>query len=232
MVTKSGFPNSAIKQEIDFRNNHKADFILTLKDFKENQYTEKIIDGIPLARIKKNKDEYIKKANKLWREYCIKYEKEISPNEYLEYIGKHLEDKIELLRDSDDEEIVQRLSDIIKNVSSKISVFDSNITVTLSHGDLQPGNIWVENITDKIYIIDWESVLIRSLWYDEVLLYEGLRMPNGLKKLFDLENSIRKYVLILEELLYRLDDVCCLPTDIRRKSLEGIANDFDVSNIK
>ena len=57
-------------------------------------------------------------------------------------------------------------------------------------------------------------------------------MPNGLKKLFDLDNSIRKYVLILEELLYRLDDVCCLPADIRRKSIDGIANDFDVSNIK
>ena len=151
VVTKSGFPNSAIKQEIDFRNKHKADFILPLKDFKENQYTEEIISGIPLARIKKNKDEYIKKANKLWREYCIKYEKEISPNEYLEYMKKSLEDKLEILHGSANEEIMQKLSDIIKAISSKISAFDSNITVTLSHGDLQPGNIWVENITDKIY---------------------------------------------------------------------------------
>ena len=97
---------------------------------------------------------------------------------------------------------------------------------------MQPGNIWIENITDKVFIIDWETAKLRSVWYDEFLLYEGLRMPWGLKKLFELEPSLRKYVVILEELLYRLEDACCLPNDIRRKTLDGISKDFDVSNIK
>ena len=232
VVTKSGFPNSAIKQEIEFRTNHKADFILPLKDFKENQYTEKIIDGVPLARIKKDREKYIESADKLWREYCAQYEKKVSPNKYLEYMEKSLEDKLGILCTNTDEETMLKLSNIIGTLSSKISAFDSDITLTLSHGDLQPGNIWVENVTDKVYIIDWESALLRSVWYDEVLLYEGLRMPGGLKKLFELKHSLRKYVLILEELLYRLDDVCCLPSDIRGKTLDGIAKDFDVSNIK
>ena len=232
VVTKSGFPNSAIKQEIEFRNNNKADFILPLKDFKENQYTERIINGVPLARIKKNKHKYIEKADKLWREYCIQYKKEVSANEYLEYMKNCIEEKLEILRTDTSKETMLKISNIIETISSKILSFDSNITLTLSHGDLQPGNIWVENVTDKVYIIDWESALLRSVWYDEVLLYEGLRMPGGLRKLFELKHSLRKYVLILEELLYRLDDVCCLPSDIRGKTLDGIAKDFDVSNIK
>lgn len=232
VVTKSGFPNSALKQEIDFRNNHKADFILPLKDFKENQYSEKIIDGIPLARVKKNKENYIEKANKIWREYTFKYDKNLTQNEYLEYMRKNLEDKLEILRSNTDEDTMLKLSDVIEKISSKITSFNSNITVTLSHGDLQPGNIWVESITDKLYIIDWESALLRSVWYDDILLYGDLRMPHGLKKLFELEPSLRKYVLILEELLYRLEDTCCLPADIREKALDGISKIFNVSNIE
>ncbi|MBE6732987.1 MAG: hypothetical protein E7561_03215 [Ruminococcaceae bacterium] len=232
VLTKSGFPNSAIKEEIDFRNNHKVDFILPLKNFKENQYTEEIIDGMPLARIKNDKEQYIETANKIWREYASKYDKEISPKEYCDIINKSLSEKLEILKSNIEDGAITKLQDTIKELCLKIILFDSSITITLSHGDLQPGNIWIENITDKVYIIDWETAKLRSVWYDEFLLYEGLRMPGGLNKLFELKPSLRKYVVILEELLYRLDDACCLPNDIRGKTLDGISNDFDVSNIK
>lgn len=232
VLTKSGFPNSAIKEEIDFRNEYKADFILPLRDFKENQYTEEIIDGIPLARIKNNKEENINKAYKIWREYGSNYDKEISPKEYIEYINESLAGKFDTLKNVINDDAIRKLQDTIKELCSIITSFNSKITLTLSHGDLQPGNIWVENNTDKVYIIDWETVKMRSVWYDEFLLYKGLRMLGGLKKLFELDSGLCKYVVILEELLYRIDDACCLPIDIRRKTIDGISKDFDVSNIK
>lgn len=232
VLTKSGFPNSAIKEEIEFRNEHKADFILPLKDFKENQYTEEIIDGTPLARVKSNKAKYIDNANKVWRKYTSNFDKEISSKEYCEFIDKSLVEKLEVLKNNTDGDSIEKIQNIIKELYTSIGTFNSNITLTLSHGDLQPGNIWVENSTEKIYVIDWETAKIRSVWYDEFLLYKDLRMPGGLNKLFELNPSICKYVVILEELLYRLDDACCLPNDIRRKTLDRISKDFDVSNIK
>ena len=86
------------------------------------------------------------------------------------------------------------------------------IPVGLSHGDLQAGNIWVENETDKLYIIDWESWKNRSTWYDRALLYEGLRRTDGLEKYSVCRDLIHTTVL-MEDIIFRMTELTTLPLD-------------------
>ena len=43
---------------------------------------------------------------------------------------------------------------------------DMRVSIAMTHGDLQTGNIYIDEENDKAYIIDWETVKKRSIWYD------------------------------------------------------------------
>ncbi len=231
VITKSGFPVLAIQHEIAFRKEHHAAFMLPLLDCGENYYSETIIHGKPLARVKEGRKEYTDEAYRLWKEYVSSYRQEMKAETFAHKMMDRSEEVLETLSEALGEETTNELKHLMKVLCKRISQYDTMIPLTLSHGDIQPGNIWVEDRTQKIYIIDWESVEMRSSWYDEELLFGGLRMVGGLKKISESKPSVRKYVLMSEELMYRLEDICYLPFEIRRKTTDDIKRDFNVQNI-
>lgn len=55
-----------------------------------------------------------------------------------------------------------------------------HVDLSLSHGDLQPGNILVERPSDRVMLIDWEMADTRSRAYDRTVLKTAMRSPAGL----------------------------------------------------
>ena len=83
-----------------------------------------------------------------------------------------------------------------------------------------PRNIWVENGSDKLYIIDWESWSLRSLWYDRATLYEDLRRTDGIAQYAKRRDLVHTTVL-LEDVIFRLTELTTLPYDYGCKEFDA-----------
>lgn len=237
VVTKYGYPNSAIEKEINFRLDNLNDHIIPIESYGENWYGERIIDGIPLARIK-NLEEYNKfkvAAHNILLSISKKHNKKNDIESYFIKLENQINiniDKIKFFNENISKNVIKLLEIIRSNIDLK----DFQIILTLSHGDLHAGNIWIENSTNKILIIDWETVEIRSEWYDLFVLHGGFRVTNGIEKMI---NSIRRnnipyflqsfslnaieriiYVVLMEEIAFRLNDILSSPHDINLKEFE------------
>ena len=124
-------------------------------------------------------------------------------NELLKKISNIILNSNKINNKSDVIEIAEKLT--------KLAMANEEIEIRFSHGDLQSGNIWIENKTNKIFIIDWESWGMRSKWYDIATLYQNLR-PGGLEAYFSVEVLIEeRAVVILEDLIFYLEELMSLP---------------------
>jgi hypothetical protein len=232
VIAKVGFPKDAIKKEIEFRIKNISLHIEPIIDFGENWYRERIIDGTPLARIKNLSDKYIyfkKKSLELLYSITDSYKRIVKATDYvketIKNINRRTETIIELVPS-----IKNTLVQIENILADKLSGFDIDITLTLSHGDFHHGNIWLEEKRNNIIIIDWETYDTRSEWYDVVTLYGGLRETNGINQLINnifssenqhlslligKENIDRKlFLVLLEDILFRVDDLYSSPLEI------------------
>lgn len=232
VVTKAGFPNDSIKKEIEFRTRHKSLHVEPIIDYGVNWYRERIIDGTPLARINNSSEEYIyfkKKSLDILISITDSYKTTINTAVYIKdtirKIKSITESIIALLPS-----IQYTLEQIETILVEKLSVFDTSIALTLSHGDFHHGNIWIEKINNNIIIIDWETYDVRSEWYDIVTLYGGLRETIGiehlqkkilsgkkdeLSKLIGEEDLNKKiFIVLFEDLLFRADDLKASPLEI------------------
>ena len=158
-----------------------------------------------MARISENYDLLCQKAYNLLRDYAKAHDKKVNAKEYAK-------DLINKIREYSLEKIISkdRFESVIKFFEG-IDLATDEIICTFSHGDLQSGNIWIENVTDKIYIIDWESWGERSIWYDKAVLFDGLR-PKGIE--FYMSRYIpeeEKNIVVLEDIIFRLNELYSLP---------------------
>ncbi|MBO5060342.1 MAG: phosphotransferase [Clostridia bacterium] len=213
VVVKYGFPNHCLKREIDFRvNNSDCEFISPIVEHSDFCYTEKIIKGVPLARISKNYDELKRDALKIWSDFAAKTKKTVSSQEYAKTLSEQAEKLKQRIKKKDKKIDFELLEDVFEKLLGKLSKSGESVDVMLSHGDLQEGNIWIEDDTNKIYIIDWESVLERSAWYDNAVLYDGIRNGANFCK-FCTTHSLEHVTVAAEEVIYRMDELCELPED-------------------
>ena len=209
VVPKDSFPTDSIKCEIDFRAKVNAPFILPLLSYEECEYSEKIINGRPLARISDGYEGYVSRAYEIWQGF----ERGIRPITFSEYANS-LREYFHSAHISEEKLFkLDELSELEKILFDRIKCAEGGLEVGLSHGDLQAGNIWVENGTDKIYIIDWESVGERSVNYDHAALFRGLRTSGGLAEIASGE-SVTDAVILYEDLLFRIAELNSLPGDI------------------
>ena len=213
VITKSGFPKNSIKNEIEFRTKSApCEFILPISDFSDDIYSERIIDGTPLARIVDNRKELEQQALKMWQTYSENSKQTVSASEYAAILQQKFDKYIKKITNIKTSANIAKANLLIKRLISQLRNSDSDIELIQSHGDLQSGNIWVENKTKQIFIIDWESVELRSIWYDAAVLYDDIRKPHcfeAFSKINDLEHT----VVVLEEIIYRMNELCELPED-------------------
>ena len=221
VIPKATFPDVDIRKEIAFRTQNKAEFIPEILSCTENDYCERIIDGYPLAREKEKFDFYKEQTYKIWREYISSSVFTINAKEYAEKLHKKFDDLLGQTfekKDFDKEKVV-----VIENkLFELISTFNEEIEVGLSHGDLQPGNIWIENNTNKIYIIDWEAYDERSLSYDYAVLNNQIRKDDGLSKFICTANeSVQDLIVLYEDLLFKINELNSMPQDFGEEDFDN-----------
>lgn len=220
VIAKSGFPTGDIKNEIEFRKGATADFIPRLLSFSEDGYTEKIIDGYPVARAADRQGELSDRAYKIWQDYTAPHSEVAVSREYAESLLSEINSLLAELSARGKNVDTDAVTSIAERLAGEMCECCDTVTLTLSHGDLQPGNIWVENGSDKIYIIDWESYGKRSAGYDEATLYRGIRRISGLCEFVKLRDGESATVL-LEDIVFRLRELINLPEDFGAEDFLG-----------
>jgi hypothetical protein len=178
VILKDGFPPYFFEKEIEFRKKYlNFPFILPIVKHNTIWFREPIINGVSLARISNKKlREYIFSKIFLYlellQEKFILYKKTI---EYVETLLEKIYDKAKILEKKIKNFNFER--DIGSFIHYLVEGFKMSfdIPIVLSHGDLQEGNIIMENGTSRIYIIDWETWGTRSIWYDPLVLIYRLR---------------------------------------------------------
>lgn len=211
VIPKYGFDNSDFKHEIDFRKREEhPDFVPGFLDYSDKEYVERIIDGKPLARETVRFEFFRDEVFRIFNENIESTKRKIDTKEYFKSLS---EKKNILLKENKD------LNDIVDYVWNKLIdiPFEEDIEVAFSHGDLQSGNIWIENTTQKLFIIDWESFGERSLLYDKACLFYGLR-PFGPKHFFNTcaELKEEKAVVLLEDIIFNIENMIHLPKEFAR----------------
>lgn len=219
-VLKEGFPDNYIKRETTFRNETDAPFVPKITKAGVGCYSEQIIcDGKPLARIHDVAYVEEKKKESLALLQSLTTKKEcIGAKEYLEQIKARCHN---LLCDKEGFQNGKRVTVLFEGLLSGIE--DCEISLVTSHGDFQPGNIWID-AKGKVVIIDWETVKLRSPFYDYSALYCQLRNSGGLQyfckrvlsnqhlstmKDIPVETVIR--VILAEELEYQTEELLSFP---------------------
>ncbi|MBR3943099.1 MAG: phosphotransferase [Clostridia bacterium] len=216
VLIKDGFDDSDLVHEKEFRTRSALpSFVPSLVSVSENGYREKIIDGMPLARIHEGFLAYRDEAYALLSEYGKAFEKTVPCAEYVSRLTADIQS-----RAGDKVKDKQKLFAVCEKLCKTASALQ-DIPLGFSHGDLQAGNIWIENNTKKIYIIDWESWGERSLWYDRAVLTENLR-PGGLTEYLPQNGDIaQKAVVLLEDLIFQLNELNSLPMDFGEQNFEA-----------
>ncbi len=210
---KHGYNNMMIQKEIEFRKKYENQpFILKILESDERYYTESILSGQSVIRIA-DRD----KRNR-YREMAVnmldRFGNESKNNEdikvYAESLNEHIEKSLSDVRYK---ELKILCSDVCNAVEPGI------IEKRLSHGDLQEGNMWVDD-RENIYILDWESCEIRSSLYDDAVFYYNTRNAydyvNALTRITENiyninsigragKNSVR--IFILEDIKWMIDEM-------------------------
>lgn len=226
VIIKDGFDDSDLVHEKEFRTKENLPaFVPSVLSVSEYGYRETIINGMPLARLNDNFEKYKNDAYALLTEFGKPYEKTIPAEQYVNQLtqdirgraGTKVKNKEKLFK------ATEKLSELVKT--------GTEIPIVFSHGDLQAGNIWIENNTQKIYIIDWESWGERSVWYDKAVLWGNLR-PGGLTAYLPSEQNVaEKAVVLLEDLVFQLNELNSLPQDFGEQNFETYVNNLAQWNL-
>lgn len=219
-VLKDCFPDNYIKRETAFRNEKDAPFIPKITRCGEGCYSEQIIcDGKPLARI--HDVAYVEEKKKeslaLLQSLTAKEER-IGVKAYLEQLRMRCLTMLSGKEGFQNGEEVKALFDKLQT-----GIEDCEIGLVTSHGDFQPGNIWID-ANGKVVIIDWETVKLRSPYYDYSALYCQLRNSGGLQyfcnrvlsnqhlsTLNDISVETVLRVVLAEELEYQTEELLSFP---------------------
>lgn len=240
-VLKKDFPDLYIVRETEFRMNHHEDFVPQIQNTGKNYYSEKIINGRPLARIydesfvEKCQQDAVSKLISLTKENKI-----VRVKEYLASLKQICLEQLKLKPAFKDCQMVECLFNWLSEVGD-----DEKLSLVVSHGDFQPGNIWYDDDNKKVVIIDWETVKMRSRFYDHAALYYNLRRSGMLQHIVDsikASSHIASFtpqcspasvakVVMAEELAYQTEELISFPGEIGIKEYNKVLDTFKTLKI-
>jgi thiamine kinase-like enzyme len=175
-IVKKSFPNEWFMKEIMFRKESRYDFVLPIIENNSNFYREEYVKGSSLPRVKKDKLNIYKTVNMYLDDMQNSDLKEIDTKNFLSNTVSTITDSTQILSSKKiSKETIQGLMKFTKQLCKIIDTCNVNIFESFSHGDLQPGNVIVRDSDKKVFIIDWETWGIRSIWYDRMMLNYNLR---------------------------------------------------------
>lgn len=229
-IVKSGFKRDFLRNQVEFRQEFKYSFILPLRAYGEDWFEEDILKGHPLARVRDERayneslDCAVQNISKLFRDTQYSVDR----SEYFQGLLRQIADLLQILPTEPLQmEKFQGLLAVIKRTEDN---FQGKMLVGYSHGDFQPGNIWRDE-KGKTWIYDWETVGIRSSWYDQAVMFGGLRrgkdyaaflQEDGSVWLNQNEGTTVKMLIILEDIIFQLREAAVLQADAAVKFIARI----------
>jgi hypothetical protein len=225
VLPKIGFQTSYLKNEIAFREMARLDVVPKIIERGDEWYCEKILQGAALNRLKATERLKILEcqAFDVTQDLKAMHNKEVSFGTYMKsFVSESLKvfDTYKGVFGREEFNNFCNYVGTFRNCPSEISKISLNLV--LSHGDLQKGNVWVDD--SRIYILDWETVGLRSVWYDYFVYHFNLRSEDGLANLKkhsvtyadanNLNFHVLYNVLIAEEILYRLRSFIQMPEKV------------------
>ena len=231
-IIKYGFTDKYFQNQLNFRKQTHFDFIPRLIDHGENWFREPILVGNPLARVI-NEADYLQGLADAFVYVGQIISETKQRTDLIEYSCELELKLLKLIAEAELRKNIKfsyEIRRIIKRSIELIKLSNLDFYTSVSHGDLQTGNIWLDN-EKKTWIYDWETVGRRSIWYDVSVLGYSLRRPLGWKELIstndyslmlrfdDFRNYSEKEILVikriilLEDILFYLEDMLELPED-------------------
>lgn len=169
-ILKDGYQGDFLNNQLDFRMTCHYPFVPKVLERGADWYRERIMHGHALARVRDTR----------------LYERSL--HTAVSFVSTLAEDT----RDTVNAQayicqLTEKLSALCADITGtaaeaqaalakarNIEIPDLTVPTCISHGDLQTGNIWVSN-SGEVILYDWETCARRSVWYDPVTLYCGLR---------------------------------------------------------
>ena len=236
IIMKKGFPAIMIKKEIEFRTLYREEsFILPLDKTGEVSYREKILKGSSLARIgdKKNFNMYCNKVMDLKNKFENQFLESVNSKEYIEELRTKLNGY-----NGEDRSIIKLWFEKITD-----SLNDFIVPVSISHGDFQKGNVWIEE-NHNIIILDWETWDKRSIWYDKMIFNNRFRNSRfyiqSLKNVLNRNSNLTKKaigiidilkIIIIEDLIWNIEEDNSLPEDVSSFGMNFYRNENNLKDV-
>lgn len=186
---KKNFSSDGIFREVEFRQRFQSHFSWLLPILQASKYApvfcEKRLHAIPLNRIPgSTKALDLPLVHALGELHAIEA-REITPSQYLALKDAQFEDALKNIRSRFPGLNFDNLNACIAIARKTIQKANA-IRISMTHGDLQPGNVLVESLkkkeTPRFFLIDWEDAAVRASIYDEMTFVFQTRSPSGLQK--------------------------------------------------
>lgn len=244
---KKGFSNYYLKKEIEVRRQPEVNFILPMLDSGERWYRERLLLGRCLVRTSGDVyNRYMAVVLEYLGQYYQKSLCEIAARDYLLQLAEEYEKMLKRVEEQKKITCGDKIRRVIRWSADIARKTHDTIPTAMGHGDLQTGNIYVDEEHDRVFLIDWETVKRRSVWYDAATVIFCTRRKN---KFSDMLNSIddERYmkkilwfdknrgretnvvaaVLLIEELGFFLEEIVDLPGEMGAEIIERYEYEID-----
>lgn len=231
-IVKSGFKRDFFRNQVEFRKQYKYSFILPLRACGEDWFEEDILKGHSLARVRDERayQESLDCAVQYISQLFQDTQYSIDRREYFQDLLNQIVHLLQIL--PEDPVQIEKLRGLVAAIQRKEADFSGEIQVGYSHGDFQAGNIWRDE-NGKTWIYDWETVGIRSAWYDQAVMFGGLRRGKDYATFLREETSgwlnnnvgtTEKILIILEDIVFQLREAVVLQSDAALKFISSMWN--------
>ncbi len=231
-MIKKGFTDKYFSNQLAFRKTFDYPFMVPMLRHSQRWFVEPILQGHPLARVT-DAQAYQKgmadalEGIRMLAEDTLEY---TDAKAYLDSLLDSIRTRTAKAVEVKHIRTADAVAALCRECFDRANAVFGKIPLCMSHGDFQSGNIWVDK-SGKTYIYDWETAGKRSAWYDSAVLAYSLRRANGwgtlaqnampeqllncdpVKARPEQEYRAIKGIVLLEDLLFYLEDMLELPND-------------------
>jgi thiamine kinase-like enzyme len=248
-IKKESFTSKFFDNQLEFRLNYLFEFVPKILHYRRNWFEEYILEGHSLAR-ETDRLAYEEGQRTALRQMEVIQQATLQQVDAVGYLRSLVEQSRTLLEKAQRTKSITTYAatvEYINTLLSQLNIKGLQIPIAESHGDLQAGNVWLSK--DRVWIIDWETHALRSVWFDAMTIKFGTRYYGGIKDLvanhqteqdkmqilgaFETVLNIRQItrIFLLEDLLFNLEDMMELPSIGGCESFDGYMNDIISSGV-
>ena len=247
-ILKVGFNDTYFKNELKYRVNPKYEFIPPFIQYGDRWYREALLTGRALVRLNESQyDTAVKKTKEEIGKLYSDTKHYESINAYCQRLENHIKDKLPLLKGQKGISI-EYVQVVLNKISEYIKGIDIQVPLVTSHGDLQTGNIMV-NEAGVVTIYDWETAGERSIWFDmgKLLLYSQRKgryaymienrddksVKDALLAFDDKQYPMTHIIsiLVLEEIAFFVDEICDLPGAMGTEIMDRLTDELKLTTL-